>query len=211
MGPMTQDVKRLAAAGSWQIVSTLPWNGDANMAFDRELLVDVSAGTQPPTVRFFRWQEPGISFGRLQDEAQVRAASDGLPIVRRPTGGGVVRHGNDLCVSFCWPNGLAGVPKRPQDQYAWIHALLQKALSNRAQLDMLACCDAPKSSEAFETRQCFTNPVGSDLLKAGRKVVGGALARQKGATLYQGSIQNIPTEGLEAALALALTPLLLPS
>jgi hypothetical protein len=65
---------------------------------------------------------------------------------------------------------------------------------------MLPCCDAPAADAPFDVRQCFTNPVGSDLLKDGQKVVGGALAKRRQATLYQGSIQQPVTPALEARL-----------
>jgi lipoate-protein ligase A len=198
---MTEDVTRLGMAGAWQILVTPPSTGQVNMDFDRATLAAVGAGTQAPTLRFFRWKEPTATFGRLQDEVQFRTAiPPAMPIARRPTGGGLVLHDQDLCLSLCWPRGLNGVPADPQSQYAWIHRMLQEALGGIEALDMLACCDAPVSKEPFETRRCFANPVGSDLLKAGRKIVGGALARQKNATLYQGSIQELAAAGLEHKL-----------
>jgi hypothetical protein len=55
----------------------------------------------------------------------------------------------------------------------------------------------------FENRQCFQSPVGFDVLSGDQKIVGGALARQRGVTLYQGSIQTISADLAEPLLTAA--------
>ena len=51
--------------------------------------------------------QAAVSFGRLQDEDSVRAALSRPAIVRRPTGGRAVRHGDDLTVSVVTRRGVA--------------------------------------------------------------------------------------------------------
>ena len=55
---------------------------------------------------------------------------------------------------------------------------------------MAACRDVAAPEEPFSVRTCFANPVGFDLLKDGKKIVGGALRCTRRATLYQGSLQT---------------------
>ena len=79
---------------------TEPGTPDGNMAADAALLRELRDDPDTlPIVRVYAWDRPCVSIGRLQDEAAVRAAFPGLPLVRRPTGGRAVRHGDDLTVS----------------------------------------------------------------------------------------------------------------
>lgn len=171
-----------------RIVSTPPMTGDENMRLDREALLAVEAGA-PATLRFFRWSEPTLSYGRLQRWEGVRPLIPaGWPAVQRPTGGGIVFHQDDLCLSLCWPKGDPALPSSASEQYRWIHRVILEAMA-AGSLRMASCGDLRTPSAPFERRPCFENPVGFDLLDGRQKVVGGALARRRGATLYQGSIQ----------------------
>ncbi len=170
------------------------------MRYDAALLHSVEQGTEPPTLRFFRFKEPTVSYGRLQKrEPLLPFVPAGWALVQRPTGGGLVFHESDLCLSLAWPRGQAPLPVKPQDQYRWIHSIILEALGTDVR--MAACCDVEMPQEPFEVRQCFTQPVGYDILKEREKIVGGALCCRRGATLYQGSIRNISTPGLEEHLS----------
>jgi lipoyl(octanoyl) transferase len=180
---------------TWQFTATTPWPGQANMDADRQTLSAVAEGRQPPTLRFFRWSEPTVSYGRLQPLETVRTlAPAGWPLVQRPTGGGIVFHDQDLCLSLAWPEGLAPLPRRPKEIYDWIHGVILQALQPLLDLRMAACCDLPESQTPFARRECFREPVGSDLLLKNQKIVGGALLHQKNGWLYQGSIQPLGLE-----------------
>ena len=73
------------------------------MATDAALLRELRDDAQAlPIVRVYGWDRPCVSLGRLQDEQAVRAAFPDLPLVRRPTGGRAVRHGDDLTASPSW-------------------------------------------------------------------------------------------------------------
>ncbi len=160
------------------------------MRVDVDLLHDVERGVLPPTLRFFRFKEPTVSYGRLQKSADIAPfVPAGWNRVQRPTGGGIVFHNNDLCLSLAWADGWLPLPKRPQEQYRWIHAVILEALIQKNNLRMAACGDVPAPEEPFSKRSCFKNAVGYDLLRAQEKIVGGALRCTRRATLYQGSIQ----------------------
>jgi lipoate-protein ligase A len=164
-------------------------SGQDNMRYDVETLSGIELGSLPPTLRFFRFEKPTVTFGRLQNFQDIASQiPPGWASAQRPTGGGLVFHQDDLCLSLSWPRGQAPLPRRPQDQYRWIHNILLEAMGSRFR--MAACCDAKPSSAPFRIRECFTNPVGYDLMSADQKIVGGALSCRKGATLYQGSIQT---------------------
>ncbi len=76
-----------------------PWN----MALDEALLNEAAAGRARPSLRFYSWRPPAITFGYSQDAAAeidldaCRAA--GVPALRRITGGGAVFHQAEL--TYC--------------------------------------------------------------------------------------------------------------
>src|SRR6185503_13795422 len=66
---------------------------EENLALDEALLLAAEAGG-PDVLRFWEWTGPGVVIGaggRWREEAQVEACeSDGVPILRRSSGGGSV-------------------------------------------------------------------------------------------------------------------------
>src|SRR5437660_1002751 len=70
-----------------------------NMAIDEALLEYATF----PSIRFYRWHSPALSFGyfgRFSDVADHASARD---VVRRWTRGGIVFHGDDLTYSIVIP------------------------------------------------------------------------------------------------------------
>lgn len=184
---------------NWRLITTPPLSGEENMRYDAGLLESIEAGHESAAVRLFRFKDPTVSYGRLQKPADIAALIPaGWAVVRRPTGGGVVFHDGDLCVSLIWARGQRPLPAKPQEVYQWIHEVIRQALDER--IHMASCADACRQDEPYAIRQCFTNPVGYDLLNGTEKVAGGALLCRKNSFLYQGSIQNIPAPGLSDRL-----------
>ncbi len=175
----------------WQILTTPPLSGQENMDYDRATFQTVEAsGTA--VLRFFRFREPTVTYGRLQKEENIRPLTPkGWAAVQRPTGGGVVFHQNDLCLSLCWRKGQAPIPVQPREQYRWIHTVIRDALKAVFPLQMAACGDGRTLTAPFTVRECFKDPVGYDLLLGRQKKVGGALYHSRAGVLYQGTLQEI--------------------
>ncbi len=168
-----------------------------NMAVDEALLETVSA----PSLRFYRWRRPSLSFGYFGSFADVASEESRREIVRRWTGGGIVLHGSDLTYSIILPSRDASFPQGPRAIYRQIHEAIREALSDQSNI-LLAAEDAPKVSEA-----CFANPVIADLLADGRKIAGAAQRRTRAGLLHQGSIQyEALREDFQDAFAHALCP-----
>src|SRR5437867_4217598 len=70
-----------------------------NMAIDETLLKSVAV----PSIRFYRWQSPALSFGYFGRFADVAIYAGERDLVRRWTGGGIVFHGDDLTYSIVTP------------------------------------------------------------------------------------------------------------
>lgn len=168
-----------------------------NMALDEALLDSVAV----PTLRFYRWRRPSLSFGYFGRYADVVAEYADRELVRRWTGGGVVLHGDDLTYSVIIPS--QGVAPRLSSRviYTQIHEAIGRALATHVRVE-LARENAVKRSEA-----CFANPVTADVLLDGEKIAGAAHRRTRAGLLHQGSIQYeaLPA-GFEGAFASALSP-----
>jgi lipoate-protein ligase A len=185
----------------WRFITSPPLSGRETMRVDVDLLNGVERGALPPTLRFFRFKEPTVSYGRLQKLADiVPLVPTGWEAVQRPTGGGIVFHNGDLCLSLAWRDGGSPLPRRPREQYRWIHAVILEVLMEVKGLRMAGCGDVSPPHEPFGKRACFKNPVGYDLMHEQKKIVGGALCCTRQTTLYQGSIQLALTPAQEAHL-----------
>ena len=153
-----------------------------NMAIDEALLETAEV----PTIRFYQWDHPALSFGYFGKFTEVSAHSTERDLVRRWTGGGIVFHGNDLTYSLVIPATDAAFSESPMSIYEKIHAALRAALAASGQNVELAATVAPKISDS-----CFANAVRADVLSNGRKVAGAAQRRTRRGLLQQGSIQGI--------------------
>ena len=74
-----------------------------NMAVDEALLDLHIQGKTPPTLRFYGWAPPAVSFGyaqKVSDSTIERIKKAGYDVVRRPTGGRAVLHEGELTYCF---------------------------------------------------------------------------------------------------------------
>ena len=168
-----------------------------NMAIDEALLEFAEA----PTLRFYRWQRPAISFGYFGRFADVADEEKRHEIVRRWTGGGIVFHGDDLTYALVLPSHVASRFRSSRVVYAEVHGAIRHAFGANKPV-ALATSAAPKISDA-----CFANPVEADVLLDGQKIAGAAQRRTRAGLLHQGSIQcdGLPAE-FEENFARAMCP-----
>jgi len=163
-------------------------DGPEQMALDAGLL-DRARATGEAVLRVYGWSRPTLSFGR-HEVARARFACAAIEranigVVRRPTGGRVLLHDREVTYSVTAPapDGESVGPS-----YRRINALL---------LDALACLGvraaATPAGRARRTPgaglvSCFAEPSAGELVVDGRKLVGSAQLRERGALLQHGSI-----------------------
>jgi lipoate-protein ligase A len=153
-----------------------------NMAIDEALL----EGAIQPTIRFYRWDHPALSFGYFGRFADVENHESQRDIVRRWTGGGIVFHREDVTYSIVIPASDSAFAESSMSIYEKTHAAIRAALAASGKKTELADVAAPKISES-----CFANAVRADVLWNGQKVAGAAQRRTRRGLLQQGSIQNV--------------------
>ena len=176
-----------------------------NMAIDEALLESATA----PSIRFYRWESPALSFGYFGRFADVADKASGRDLVRRWTGGGMVFHGEDLTYSVVIPGNDPVFAESPMSIYENVHRALRKALvanGERAELAPVAGIVDAETAIVDRGYNCFANPVRADVTIDGRKVAGAAQRRTRAGLLQQGSVQYVDLEnGLAERFAQALS------
>ena len=171
----------------------MPRSASVNMAID-EALLEIE---KMPSIRFYRWTSPALSFGYFGKFADVATYATQRDVVRRWTGGGIVFHGDDLTYSVIIPAHHVVFGESSILIYEKIHRALRDALgSNGAALATVAAvCDRQIQINSAVTNRryndCFANPVHADVMVNGRKVAGAAQRRARGGLLHQGSVQHV--------------------
>jgi lipoyl(octanoyl) transferase len=151
------------------------------MALD-EALLRTAAQRGRPLLRVYSWEKPSVSIGYFQKfPAHLAGRYD---VVRRPTGGGVVYHGDgvDTTYTVVVPPDHRLYTMSTTDAYCAIHKAVAMAIGNRSQITKHK---SPVPPTGYE---CFQNPVYGDVVAGGRKLAGGAQRRTKWGMLHQGSI-----------------------
>ena len=174
---------------SWKLLRELHGrSGAENMALDAALL-DRADCTGEAFLRLYRFDPPCLSLGRNEPTARYdrsAIARLALDVVRRPTGGGAVWHEHEVTYAVAAPIAMFGGLRAA---YYTIHASLVAALRSLGAHAALALHRPPPSPTVFQQPcSCFANPVGGEVLVAGRKLVGSAQVRKRNAFLQHGSI-----------------------
>jgi lipoate-protein ligase A len=181
------------------IVKVLPEfraGGGEQMALDEGLLETV----KEVLARRYTWAPPALSIGKFQELELV----PGLPfeVVRRPTGGRAVLHGEAFEWSFAvaFPPGVPSAGPRAAVDVGGPYGLV--ALAFTAALKELGLTlDAPGEVPYQRSALCFAGALRYDLCSRGQKVVAIAQAKKEGRTLVHGSfLMERPPEELTLAV-----------
>ncbi len=166
-------------------VDDMPRPGDIQMAIDETLLLN---GLTRPLLRHYCWQGSWASFGYSQSLAAARSEAPGSLLVRRWTGGGVVRHDEDWTFSLLVPIQESFCKLRPRDSYQAIHERVIAAMSSGENLPEIRLAG---TADCQQSLSCFAGPTLYDVMEvAGGKICGGAQRRTRKGMLHQGSIQS---------------------
>lgn len=163
-----------------------------NMALD-ETLMEFAPELGRPVLRFYGWTHSAASFGYSQQVSDIERVTTLRPLVRRPTGGGLVPHDADWTYSVVIPPSHPWYVLRASESYEQMHRWIQSAFALLDVATELAPCCRKEIPG-----QCFVGYEKSDVLRLGSKIAGAAQRRTKTGLLIQGSIQPAP-QGLTRA------------
>ncbi len=175
-----------APADNWLLLDSGVCDHAFNMALD-ETLLELEPELRWPVLRFYGWTQPAASFGYFQKIADIERATHLRPLVRRPTGGGLVPHDADWTYSVVIPPNHSWYGLRAPESYERMHQWIQNAFTALGVATELA----PWCRKEIPG-QCFAGYEKSDLLRLGRKIAGAAQRRTKTGLLIQGSVQSAP-------------------
>jgi lipoyl(octanoyl) transferase len=173
------------------LVNIIPfkkYSGKYNMDFDRYLFEQYEQGSIPVTLRIYGWEKPCISLGYSQDPDQelnrANCEKNGIEIVKRPTGGGIVFHNeHEVTYSIICDKDDPKLPKGLVESYVFISNIVIGALKKVG-----VNADISDTRHHEQARLCFSFPASYEIMLEGIKIVGSAQKRGKKALLQQGSI-----------------------
>jgi lipoate-protein ligase A len=186
----------------WYLILSSFFPPQGQMEFDRQMFHSFTA-EENPILRFFYFNKPTLTLGRLEAR-KLDLQKLSYPFEIRPTGGWMVLHGaGDLCYSIVASTRDALVGGDLLTSYRKISGILAQALLSLG-------LNVELSGEKHRSRavpHCFSAPSKCELTFGGRKVAGGAQAREGGVFLQQGVVllsvspewrENFPSESLNA-------------
>ena len=111
----------------WYLLPSGPGDPAFNMALD-EALLEAAPRLGQPVLRFYSWTEPAASFGYFQRYAEIERLTPLRPLVRRPTGGGLVPHDADWTYSLAFPPSDEWYRLSATESYRRVHEWIQRGL-----------------------------------------------------------------------------------
>ncbi|TAN46091.1 MAG: lipoate--protein ligase family protein [Nitrospirae bacterium] len=173
----------------WRLLDSGYCEAAYNMALDEAIAVSVRRGGSPPTLRLYGWNIVSVSLGSFQKISDIDSdlcATRKIPVVRRPTGGRAILHGDELTYSFSAKNeGLFS--KNLFETYHAISLAFATALEGSG---VAVAMRLEKESGAVLTKSpvCFESTSYGEVSCRGKKLIGSAQKRWDDGFLQQGSI-----------------------
>jgi lipoate-protein ligase A len=138
--------------------------------------------------RFYAWQPFAVTLGYSQDISGIdmeKCRSEGIDVVRRPTGGRAVFHADEFTYSFFMDSPLDN-----KELYRIVHEVIRLALRDLG-VDAGFCrstLSSVRTAGSAGTVSCFTASARHELQVDGRKLVGSAQRRSGRVLLQHGSL-----------------------
>ncbi|MBN2090357.1 lipoate--protein ligase family protein [candidate division KSB1 bacterium] len=177
----------------WYLIDSGCQDAYSNMAIDEFLARD--AKLDSPVLRFYQWQPYAISLGynqRPEDIDFEKCRTNGIDVVRRPTGGRAVLHAEEVTYAVIIPQIAT---KWYQIQIKKLYEIMSGALlKSLFYLGIAATFEEKTSgnvSYAARTKDaipCFTASAQYEILIGGKKLIGSAQRRFDSGILQHGSV-----------------------
>lgn len=172
----------IRSAECWQVLRGGCHSPAENMAVDEALLLSANE-RGIPCLRLYSWREAAATFGYFQRYDRVAESTELRPLIRRPTGGGLVPHERDWTYSVVIPTRHEWYSLSACESYCRLHRWVVTSLQTMGLRSELA----PEFQDG--AGQCFAGHEANDVLVDGCKVAGAAQRRNKLGLLVQGSVQ----------------------
>jgi len=177
------------------------WDGppEVDLAAEEGALEEAAGGR--PVLLLWSWPGPVVVLGHGQRDDQVDRAlctREGIPVLRRITGGTGIVHRRDLAVSLALPAGHPWARTIPAAYDGFVGAVA--AALGGLGLEVERPRPVPRRSARERSPVCFETVLSETLFLGGRKVLGCAQARRRSAVLVHGLLHREPDHALYAAV-----------
>ncbi len=197
--PLPQRFKMKMINNNWRLLFTPDVDPYMNMAIDEALTRKcIDSEDRPTVIRFYTWKETSCSIGYFQKIENVfKAPNDKrIPVVRRPTGGGIVYHSNDITFSIVKKRMQ---PSRQENITSFYKLIGDSLLRGLERLGFTGTFYLPEEESHRSVKErkplnnflpqpsfCSVTPAKYDIMINGSKVAGYAARKSQGAVLCQG-------------------------
>ena len=167
------------------IVESEPHSGQWNMAVD-ETLLETAISNEIATLRLYQWDMPTVSLGYFQKfaELEIDPVLSKLPVVRRLSGGGAILHDDELTYCVTMP-ATQKLFYQPQELYDIVHQAIAIGLRH---LGFPVTFRGSTQKRPDEPMLCFQRQDAHDITLFGKKILGSAQRRRRGAIMEHGSL-----------------------
>ncbi len=177
--------------GTWRFINSGAQDGAFNMAADETLARLCKSGQ--PILRIYAWQPFAISIGHHQKLFEVdldKCNSQGVDVVRRPTGGRAIFHAEEVTYAVIIPKESNLYAQSALAIYNFISSALVNGL-NRLGANLVL--ERKKNLDGeFKTYNqkfaCFASSAKYEIHYLSKKLVGSAQRRLENGLLQHGSI-----------------------
>ncbi len=174
---------------TWRFIDSGPCDAAYNMALDEAIAFAVRKGRTLPTLRVYGWEVPSVSIGSFQGIPDINreyCAGSNIPVVRRPTGGRAILHGDELTYGFS--SGNEGpFSKGLLETYRLISTALQSGLE-MAGVRAVIKREREPGRNLTRSPLCFQSTSYGEISFDRKKLIGSAQKRWPDGFLQQGSI-----------------------
>ena len=173
----------------WRLIDSGLCAASYNMALDEAISVNVRRGGSPPTLRLYGWEMTSVSLGSFQKITSIDleyCTNNKIPVVRRPTGGRGILHGDELTYSFSSKNNgdFSGSLLETYRKLSIAFSAALHSIGLRTTMKMV------RESGRNLTRSplCFKSISYGEISLDDKKLIGSAQKRWSDGFLQQGSI-----------------------
>lgn len=175
---------------SFRLIESGFCDAATNMAVDEALFLSSLERTGIPALRLYGWDHAALSIGYGQNPSSVlnldALKEKRIDFVRRPTGGGILFHDNELTYSVVGSSDDFGASRSIRDSFEKITSFLIEAFR------MLGAPAAFSKKRADDPNAladfCFSRKEEYDILINGKKIGGNAQRRKNNLILQHGAL-----------------------
>jgi len=175
---------------AWRLIDSGPCSASYNMALDEAIASAVRSHESPPTLRFYGWDSPSLSLGCFQKASDldlVYCREQGIPVVRRQSGGRAILHGDELTYSFSVRTDREPFSKGLLESYRSISNAFSLAF-RKIGVHVESKKQKERGRVLTKSPLCFQSSSYGEILINNRKIVGSAQKRWEDGLLQQGTI-----------------------